>query len=230
MINQFQNIIVVVGHYGSGKTNLSLNLARYARAQKKSVVLADLDTINPYFRTSDFRAFAQQHEIALVCSDYAGSTLDLPALSAKLDAHIGGRQTLIIDAGGDDAGTHVLGRYAPLLQQAGYTMLYVVNAYRYLTQTPEESVSLLREIERASRLNATHIVNCSNLGPQTTAQEVRASQPYAAQVAKATQLPVAFTAVRKPLADELTDMAHLFPVEVYVTAPWNETPNESETR
>lgn len=212
--------IVVTGHYGSGKTNLSLALAMDFRSRGEAVVLADLDIVNPYFRTSDFRAFAQEQGVELVASDYAGSSLDIPALSGRLDGKIGASAPLIIDVGGDDAGALALGRYAPRLQQTGYVMLYVINAYRYLMKEPEDCVELLREIERVSRLKATHLANCSNLGPETTAQEVRAAQDYAARVSALSGLPIAFTAARRALAEELTEIPDLFPVELYVTVPW----------
>lgn len=221
----FEKNIVVTGHYGSGKTNLSLNLAMDLRKRGKPVVLADLDIVNPYFRTADFRAFAADNGIQLVASDYAGSSLDIPALTASLDPKIGGGDSLIIDVGGDDAGAYALGRYAPRLEETGYTMLYVINAYRYLMKDPAECLSLLRDIEAASRLGATHIANCSNLGPGTTAEEIRVSLEYADKVAALTGLPIALTAVHSGIAADLGELGEredLFPVEVYVTAPWNQ--------
>lgn len=212
---------MVTGHYGSGKTNLSLNLAMAYRGQGERVVLADLDIVNPYFRTADFGAFAERNGIELVASDYAGSSLDIPALTARLDASIGADARLIIDVGGDDAGAYALGRYAPRLRESGYSMLYVINAYRYLMREPEETLRLLRGIERASRLEATHIANCSNLGPDTAPEEVAASAVYADRVAELCGLPLALTAARREIAGELGGLDNVFPVEVYVTAPWN---------
>lgn len=222
----FEQNIVVTGHYGSGKTNLSLNLAMAFRERGEEVALADLDVVNPYFRSSDFRALAAQNGIDLVASDYAGSSLDIPALTGRLDAAIHAGKRLIIDVGGDDAGAIALGRYAATLRKREYSMLYVVNAYRYLVREPEESAALLREIEAVSRLRATHLVNCSNLGPNTTAEEIRASMDYVHQVAGLTGLTLAFTAARKAVAEQLTDIQDVYPVYVYVTAPWNEAEQE----
>lgn len=218
---QWKQNIVVTGHYGSGKTNLSLNLAMAFRQRGEQVALADLDVVNPYFRTSDFRALAEQNGIHLVASDYAGSSLDIPALTGRLDAAIRAGQRLIIDVGGDDVGATALGRYANTLEQHGYSMLYVLNAYRYLMKDPEESVVLLREIEAVSRLRATHLVNCSNLGRETTAGEIRASMDYAHQVAQLTGLPLVLTAARDTIAGELDDIQDIYPVHIYVTAPWH---------
>ena len=219
---QLENTIVVTGHYGSGKTNLSLNLAVDYRRQGREVALADLDVVNPYFRTADFRDYANRLGIRLIASDYAGSALDVPAVSGQLDAHIGGGAILVIDVGGDDAGAMALGRFSARLKETGYSMLYVVSAYRYLIKEPSQAVELLREIETASRLAATHIANCSNLGTETTAEDIRRSVNYARQVEKLTGLPLCFTSARRDLADELTDIQDVYPVEIYVTAPWNE--------
>lgn len=214
-----EKTIVVVGHYGSGKTNLSLNLAMEYRRRGKDVVLADLDIVNPYFRTADFHDFAEENGIELVASDYAGSSLDIPALTGRLDAKIGGSATLIIDVGGDDAGAFALGRYAPRIAQTSYTMLYVINRYRYLMKEPVECRRLLQEIENACRLKATHIANCSNLGAHTTPEELQASLVYANEVAALTGLPIGLTAARHGISEFLADIPGLFPVEIYVTAP-----------
>lgn len=214
--------ILVTGHYGSGKTNFSLNLAMNYRAAGRKVVLADLDIVNPYFRSSDFGNVAAAHGIELVASDYAGSSLDIPALTGRLDAKLGGDATLIIDVGGDAAGAMALGRYATRIQGAGYSMVYVVSAYRYLVRQPEESVALLREIEAVSRLRATHIVNNSNLGTETTAGDILASIPYAQTVAELTGLPLACTVAKRELVAGLGELQNMYPAQIYVTAPWNE--------
>lgn len=222
MPQQFQDIVIVTGHYGSGKTNLSLNLAMDFRRRGKEVDLADLDVVNPYFRTSDFREFAAANGIGLIASDYAGSSLDIPALTGRLDAALSGGRALIIDVGGDDAGAMALGRYAPRLEAGAYSMLYVLNAYRYLMRDPRESAGLLREIETASRLKATCLVNNSNLGLETNLKDVEETINYAGEVSGLTGLPVAFTAMEKALAVENSKIRDVYPVEIYVKAPWNE--------
>lgn len=221
MFDALNKTVIVTGHYGSGKTNFSLNLAMDLRASGKEVSIADLDVVNPYFRTSDFREMAEKNGIELIASDYAGSSLDIPALSGRLDGRLGGDGFLIIDVGGDDTGAVALGRYAQKLSKTGYSMLYIVNAYRYLVREPEESVELLKEIEHSSRLRATHIVNNSNLGISTTAKEIRDSIPYAGKLSQLTALPVLWTVARREIAPALCDIQDLYPANIYVTAPWN---------
>lgn len=219
---ELEKTIVVTGHYGSGKTNLALNLALWLRGKGEEVALADLDIVNPYFRTSDFRDMAKRYGVTILASDYAGpgTNLDIPALSGALDARIGAAGRLIVDVGGDDAGAYALGRYAPEIVRRPYTMLYVVNAYRYLMKEPSDAAELLRMIEAASRLKATHIANCSNLGRETTAKDVLASAGYAERVAELTGRPLMLTAADRRFADALSTVRDLFPVDIYVAPPW----------
>lgn len=221
MIFNLEKTIIVTGHYGSGKTNLALNLALELRGGGEEAALADLDVVNPYFRTADFKEIAEQNGISLFASDYANSNLDIPALSGGLEGALGGNGTLIVDVGGDDAGAFALGRYSPRIKERPYTMLYVINAYRYLMKKPEDAALLLVEIEAASRLGATHIANCSNLGTETSAEDVLKSIEYAENVAKISGKPLIFTAADKKLASKLTGIRELFPVDIYVKTPWN---------
>ena len=221
MPDRFCDTIVVTGHYGSGKTNLSFALALDYRRRGCDVVLVDLDVVNPYFRTADFKEIAKEKGISLLASEYAGSNLDLPALSGTMDAAIGTPgKTVIIDVGGDDAGAIALGRYSTKIKQLPYTMLYVVNAFRYLMRDPHEAAALLTDIEKASRLRATHIVNNSNLSIETTAGDVRGSLGYAHEVSSLTGLPLAFTSVRTDLAPQLSGAGELYPMEIHVCTPW----------
>ncbi len=196
-----KRITLFAGHYGSGKTNIALN---YARAVKPCVI-ADLDIVNPYFRTKDSAAALAAEGIGLVVSDYANSNVDFPALPKETYGLVADRATrVVIDVGGDDRGALALGRYVDDIRSEGdYAMLAVVNAARPLTETPDDAVEVLREIEAACRLPFTGIVNNTNLGPATTAQTVLDSLPYADAVARRMGLPVAFTCCRADFRDEL---------------------------
>ena len=196
-----KRITLFAGHYGSGKTNIALN---YARAVKPCVI-ADLDIVNPYFRTKDSAAALAAEGIGLVVSDYANSNVDFPAMPKETYGLVADRATrVVVDVGGDDRGALALGRYVDDIRAEGdYAMLAVVNASRPLTGTPADAVEVLREIEAACRLPFTGIVNNTNLGPATTAQTVIASLPYAEAVAREMALPIRFTCCRADLKDEL---------------------------
>lgn len=209
--------VAVTGHYGSGKTNIAVNLALYYAAAGESVCIVDLDIVNPYFRTADFGELLGRAGVELAAPKYANTNLDIPALTFDVSALLDKHDRVIIDVGGDDAGAVALGQYAGALKECGYDMLYVVNKYRFLTRTPEENLELLHDIEQVSGLKATGIVNSSNLGLETTAQDVLSSVPFAQECAAKTGLPLVFSAAEKSLGLE-----GFFPVEVYVRPFWEE--------
>ncbi|MBP3310343.1 MAG: cobalamin biosynthesis protein CobQ [Ruminococcus sp.] len=217
-----KKITIVTGHYGSGKTNFSVNLAVKAAAEGKSVAIVDLDIVNPYFRTADFRSLFEQKGIKLIAPDFANSNLDIPSIQFDVEQLAASEDCLIIDVGGDDAGAVALGRYAEALSAYGndIDMYYVINQRRYLTSTPEEVVALMYDIEAASRMKHTAIVNNTNLGCETTAAVVEASRGFAKETSAKTGLPVAFTVYPAECA-ELTDNPDAFAAEIYVRPVWD---------
>ena len=215
-------ITLFAGHYGSGKTNIALSYARMLRRAGEEVAVADLDIVNPYFRTKDAAADLEREGIELVVSGYANSNVDFPAMPKEAyslvapppDDERGVR--VVIDVGGDDRGALALGRYVDDIRAGGdYEMLAVVNASRPLTQTPRDAVEVLREIEAACALPFTGIVNNTNLGQRTTADVVLASLPYADEVSRMMGVPVRFTCAERQLAAELADkVGNVFAVDI----------------
>ncbi|MDR0196982.1 MAG: cobalamin biosynthesis protein CobQ [Oscillospiraceae bacterium] len=165
-----------------------MNLRR--RGETGVITVADLDIVNPYFRAADLRKLFADNGIRLAVSDYAGSGLDVPALNISVKGIADNTDYLIIDAGGDDEGAKVIGRFAADIGEIGYDMYCVVNCYRYLTRTAPLTAALTRDIEAASGLKCTGIVNNSNLGAETTKAHVAASIPYARETARLTGLPL----------------------------------------
>lgn len=216
-INNLGKIIAVTGHYGSGKTNLAVNLAVDFAKEGERVTIIDLDIVNPYFRTADFSELFGLLGIKLVAPQFANTNLDIPSLGFDMAAVINGCDRLIIDVGGDDTGAVALGQYATVLGNFGCELYYVVNRYRYLTRTPGEAVELLRDIEQVSRIKAKGIVNCSNLGSQTTADDVKVTADYALKCASEAGVPLALTAAERSLGVE-----GAYPVDVYVRPFWEE--------
>ena len=212
-----KRITLVAGHYGSGKTNIALNYARMLKRAGSPVTVADLDIVNPYFRTKDSAADLQAEGIDLVVSDFANSNVDFPALPKEIYALVADRETkIVMDIGGDDRGALALGRYVPDIKAEGdYEMLAVVNAARPLTRTPQEAVEVLREIEAACRLPFTGIVNNTNVGAETTVETVLGSIPYADEIAALMGIPVRFTCAIGAIAAELKGkVENLLPLEI----------------
>ena len=212
-----KRITLVAGHYGSGKTNIALNYARMLKRAGSPVTVADLDIVNPYFRTKDAAADLQAEGIDLVVSDFANSNVDFPALPKEIYALVADRETkIVMDIGGDDRGALALGRYVPDIKAEGdYEMLAVVNAARPLTRTPQEAVEVLREIEAACQLPFTGIVNNTNVGAETTVETVLGSIPYADEIAALMGVPVRFTCAIGAIAAELKGkVENLLPLEI----------------
>lgn len=193
-MSQQPRITVVCGHYGCGKTNLTLNLALEAAAAGERVTVADLDIVNPYFRSSEYGRLLEEQGVRLIAPVFAGTTLDTPTLPPELYSIFepqAGR--VFIDAGGDDAGVTALGGLHSQLEETGYQMLYVINRYRVLSQTPEEAAALLQEIEAASRLKATALVNNSHLGVETRLDTLLGGLDFARKTAQLTGLPLLYS-------------------------------------
>ena len=202
-------ILIICGHYGSGKTNLTLNLAMSA---KESATVCDLDIVNPYFRSGEFGEIFSGRNIKLITTKYANTTLDIPSVNEEVYGIFEREGEIFLDVGGDDKGATVLGRFSKLLNDAGAKMIYVVNFYRNLTRTAEEAFDVLKEIEIASRIKFQGIVNNSNLGAETTIETVENSKEEAERLSSLTGLPILFTTIDEKLS---TDSKYR-PIKIYV--------------
>ena len=167
---EHKRLTLFAGHYGSGKTNIAVNYALKLAGEGKDVVIADLDIVNPYFRTKDSAAVLEKAGVKLISPQFANTNVDLPALPAEAYRLVQDRSIYgIMDIGGDDRGAYALGRYVPTLKEENnYRMIFVANAYRPLTRTPEDAMEVMREIEEACGLQFTDIINNSNLASETT--------------------------------------------------------------
>ena len=200
---QHKRLTLFAGHYGSGKTNIAVNYALHLAREGKKVCIADLDIVNPYFRTADSKAQLEQAGIDLISPKFANSNVDLPALPAEAYRLVEDKSSYgIMDIGGDDRGAYALGRYVPFIKKENnYRMVFVANQYRPLTRTPEDALEVMREIEAACGLQFTHIVNNSHLGNFTDVQTVLDSQSYIEKLCALSGLPLYMTTVRADLAD-----------------------------
>ena len=213
----YKRITLLCGHYGSGKTNVAVNMAYDLKNQFEKVAIADLDIVNPYFRTKDSAKEFKEKGIELICSDYAGSNVDIPALPQQIYSICDQKdKRVIIDVGGDDRGALALGRIAPsILEENDYEMLFVINCFRPLTRDTDSTIEVMREIEYAANMKFTAIVNNSNLGEETKAEDVLKSLAYADEISKKTGLPIKCTSVYNILYEDLKDKASdLFPLNL----------------
>ena len=212
-----KRLTLFAGHYGSGKTNIALNYALWLRGQGLPVTVADLDIVNPYFRTKDGEIQLKQAGIRLISSEYANSNVDLPALPGEAYSLVDDRSVCgVIDVGGDDRGALALGRYVPQIREEGdYEMLFVLNKARPLTRTVEDALEVFYEIEAACALPFTAIVNNTNLGPLTRPEDVIAGARFAEEVGARTGLPVKMNCAMRKLGAALQDtVSNYFPIDI----------------
>jgi len=208
-----KRITLFAGHYGSGKTNIAVNYALWLREQGLPVSIADLDIVNPYFRTKDSAAQLEAAGIPLISPAFANTNVDLPALPQEIYSLVQRRDRwAVMDIGGDDRGAYALGRYTPfILEENDYEMIFVANFYRPLTRTPAEALEVMREIEAAGGLPFTAIANNSNIGGDTAPEDVLATVGQAEELSALSGLPVIMTTAEKQTADKLP-LDRVFPL------------------
>ena len=212
---EHKRLTLFAGHYGSGKTNIAVNYAIALAKEGKQVCIADLDIVNPYFRTADSDKDLAAAGVTLISPQFANTNVDLPALPAEAYRLVQDKSIYgVMDIGGDDRGAYALGRYVPFIKEEGnYRMVFVANFCRPLTTTAEEALEVMREIENACSLQFTDIINNSNLGPETTPETVLASQVCIQKLSELSGLSVFATAAESSVAKQL-DLPDVFPLHL----------------
>ena len=215
-------ISIVTGHYGTGKTEFSVNLALALAAEGASVMLADLDIVNPYFRSRERRSLLEEAGVRLISSSQACSDADVPSLPAELLAILENRDIRgVLDIGGDPVGARVLARFQPKIVQEDYQLIYVLNANRPEVRTVEAAVRYLRGIEATTGLTCTGIVNNTHLCGETTEEEIRKGAALAAEVSSEINIPVLCHVAEARFAPELSDLSEpVFPISIQMKKPW----------
>ena len=203
---EHKRLTLFAGHYGSGKTNIAVNYAMHLADEGKKVCIADLDIVNPYFRTKDSEQELSERGITLISPRYANSNVDLPALPAESYRPVQDRSVFgVLDIGGDDRGAYALGRFADAIKaENNYRMAFVINRHRPLTSTVEDTVEIMKEIEAAAGIRFTCIVNNSNIGSETVPQTLLDSVVYAEEVSRATRLPIWLHTAEERVAKEIS--------------------------
>ncbi|MDO4419912.1 MAG: hypothetical protein Q4B92_06055 [Ruminococcus sp.] len=202
-LNNPKRITLFAGHYGSGKTNIAVNFALKLKEMGKAVEIADLDIVNPYYRTKDSEEKLKEAGIRVISSEFANSNVDFPAMPGEAYSIIDNKDSFAVcDVGGDDRGAYALGRFREGIMADDYEMYLVINCYRPLTRDVDSLIEIKEEIEAAAGIPFTAIVNNSNLGRETSAQAVIDSLAYAEEASKRLGLPVKLTTVFEPIYEE----------------------------
>ncbi len=199
-----KRINLFLGHYGSGKTNVAVNYALFLKKSGFETAIADIDIVNPYFRTEDSRDYLEKNGIEVISLPFANSNVDLPALPPEAYSLVQNRaKSAVFDVGGDDRGAYALGRYVPYIKEENnYEMFFVANFCRALTPDAESAYSVMLEIETACGMHFTSVVNNSNLGNETTAELIEKHRADAERLCDISGLPLAFTSVREDICEK----------------------------
>ena len=224
MIKDDKRIRLFIGHYGSGKSEVSINYVTTLRKQVEGeVALADLDVVNVYFRTREKKDLMKELGITPIDSSIETTTLDVPAVSAEIMRPLHDKSVnYVIDVGGDNVGGRVVGRFAKQFEQDDYDMFYVVNANREKTQTAKGVLGYIDAIEASSKLKVTGLVNNTHMLRETTVEDLLKGQEVARAVSKIRNIPIKYVCCLESLVDKLpTDLeGDILPIKLYLREDW----------
>lgn len=216
-------IYVHIGHFGSGKTELSLNVALDMAAKSNKTALVDLDIVNPFFRSGEHRILLEAHGIKLIAPLFVNTTVDIPALPAEVNTVFTGFYSpAIIDVGGDPAGATALGRYHKELSSADKWVRCVVNTCRPFTSTAQEIAQMAREMEERGRVKIDALINNTNLSTLTTAELVACGAETVHEAAAMLGIPMEFTMARRDLYEQVKALGveNVMPIDIYTRPEW----------
>lgn len=218
-----KRIRIVIGHYGSGKTEFSVNYAVKLAEQGKKVALADLDVVNMYFRSREKQEYLQSLGIKVISSSVNAPALDIPAISAEVYTPLEDKSyEAVLDVGGNPAGARVLGRYKKFLIDGAYDMFYVLNANRPETSSADQAIQFLKAIENTAQVKVTGIVNNTHMLKSTTVEDVLKGQKLALEVSQKTGIPISYIAALENVARDLPSglEGEIFPINLYMREDW----------
>ena len=216
-------LTIIVGHYGSGKSEFSVNYAEYI-SQLGEVHLADLDIVNPYFRSRELRETLIKKGIVMV-SDTLNSTkgLDMPYLSPAIKGQIANQTNrMILDCGGDDVGIRVLKQFIPQIKSRDYEIWMIINTFRPETSDVNQIQIMKDKLELELGLKVTHYIHNSNFLRHTTVDEMIAADQLMKEVSELTNIPIKYVSGIKSLIDQLPNdvSGERFVMELLLRNDW----------
>lgn len=218
-------IRVFTGHFGSGKTEISINYGIMLSEMKKNTCIVDLDIVNPYFSVREVREYLEGLGIRVVSPSIDITTAELSTVPADvLTAFNNKSYDVVLDVGGDDTGAVALGQYNRYFKEEPYDMYFVINTNRPFTGDAEGIMEYIKSIERASRLKVSYLVNNTNLSYETSVEDVLRGQKVIDEVSMKLSIPVRYTCVREDLADLLSDgiSGEIFKLKLFMKPSWLE--------
>ena len=216
-----KRIQIITGHYGSGKTEYAVNLALQLAGTGRKTALADLDIVNPYFRSYEQAGRLEAAGIRVIVTS-CGGVADIPALNPEvLSVFQDPSWTGVLDIGGDPIGARVLARFAPQLRREEFDLLYVLNANRPEVRDAESAAAYLRSIEAVTGLTCSGLVNNTHLCGETTPAEIRKGAALAQEVSRQTGIPILCHTAERRFLESLSDLGEpVFPIAINMKKPW----------
>lgn len=217
-----KRIQIITGHYGSGKTEYAVNLALHLVQEHENVALADMDIVNPYFRSYEQAKRLEEAGVRVIVTS-CGGIADIPAINPEVMSIFQQEKwTGVLDIGGDPIGARVLARFAPQLKPEEFDLLFVLNANRPETKDVESALQYMQGIEAECRQKVTGIVNNTHLCGETTAEEILKGAALAHALSERTSLPVIHHAVQRKFVEQVQDKLSepVLPMNIYMKKPW----------
>jgi len=217
-----ERLTIVVGYMGSGKTEFSVNLALAMAGRGGDVTLADLDVVNPYFRSRERRELLAERGVTLIATSQACVDADLPSMPAELNGLLQNpARRGVLDIGGGAVGARVLARYRPMLKKGQVRVWLVVNACRPQTRDAAGAMASMEEIRNKMGLEVTGLVNNTHLCGDTEVEDILTGAEVAREVSRQTGIPVICHAVPEGLAEAVGELAEpVFPMKLVMKKPW----------
>lgn len=209
-------IYIIIGHYGSGKTEVAVSMAR---AIENSVII-DMDIVNPYFRSKDAQNILEKEGIRLIAPEFANTNVDIPSLPPEILGALQSSENVILDVGGDEDGAIALGQYSRIISEKGYEMICVVNTRRPMTENTEGIVETVRLIEQASRLKVTSLINNTNVKNETTPQMIEEGQAIIEEASEMLEIPIKAIACVPEIAKSISINLPEIILDLFIKLPW----------
>ena len=225
MVQDDKRVTIITGHYGSGKTEFAVNYAMQLSKTSPKVTLGDLDIVNVYFRSREKKPPFGGMGIHVISSNLEGDSVDIPAVAA-IESPVRDKSTkYLVDLGGNDVGTMVLGRIKPLLDNAETDFLMVVNVNRPDTSSPEGILREMKSIEDASGLQVTGFINNTNLIRETTAEDITMGDKILKEASRLSGVPIKYTTYVEEVVKDTEKLpddlgGELFPLKFYMRKDW----------
>lgn len=201
----FHKIVAIVGGFGSGKTEVAVNLAQFLKKQgTERVTIVDFDLVNPYFRSREIAKPMEDLGIRVVVPTGGQFYADLPILMPEVRGVIEQPDGLVIlDIGGDSQGTKALGSLSNLFTAGQYDLLMVINSRRPQTDSVDGCMKTMKRIEETAGLKFTGLISNSHMIDETDAAVIEEGYQLTSEVAKRANLPISFVSALRPILDEI---------------------------